>query len=98
MTDKPLYFTGRLKNHRIAQVGRDLEKLSGLTFCEKGNLYEIISHPVQLLLKTFSDGDSAMSLGCCPSGLRHALVRYLGKLIDCIFLPFPKNNKTSRQL
>lgn len=35
-------------SHRIAQAGRDLERLSDLNFCGKGRLEKIIQHPLQL--------------------------------------------------
>lgn len=36
-----IYFKGRLESHKADQVGRDLERLSGLTSSGKGSLSEI---------------------------------------------------------
>ena len=54
------------QNERIIQVGRNLQRSSGLRPChEQGHLqfYQTAQSPVSLTLKVFRDGASTISLG-----------------------------------
>lgn len=75
-TNLPRFMLSSQNRMGTAQVGSDLQRPSGPTFCGKWRLDEIVQHLVQPRLENLQCGDSTMSLQMMVQGLIVLTVKF----------------------